>query len=77
MPPLQASPDFKGIKTIALCLIHVCMRLQASPDFKGIKTEQHDLLLHPTPLQASPDFKGIKTSIRSVWPDAGHASSQP
>jgi len=36
---LQASPDFKGIKTIAQSNeLMTQLGLQASPDFKGIKT---------------------------------------
>ena len=35
---LQASPDFKGIKTVVEAVDHVEQVLQASPDFKGIKT---------------------------------------
>ncbi len=44
---LQASPDFKGIKTISDSPCSFVVWLQASPDFKGIKTEnQVNILLH-------------------------------
>jgi len=35
---LQASPDFKGIKTPTTVAGTTKAKLQASPDFKGIKT---------------------------------------
>ena len=59
---LQASPDFKGIKTCGWCGRFSLDLLQASPDFKGIKTvAQRARRLWRRTLQASPDFKGIKT----------------
>ena len=38
---LQASPEFKGIKTTFLDSFCNRKLLQASPEFKGIKTENH------------------------------------
>ena len=35
---LQASPEFKGIKTIGVFRSTTSFALQASPEFKGIKT---------------------------------------
>ena len=35
---LQASPEFKGIKTNRYRYMHKMVTLQASPEFKGIKT---------------------------------------
>ena len=35
---LQASPEFKGIKTISTGAAALLSALQASPEFKGIKT---------------------------------------
>ena len=37
-PPFQATPDFKGIKTLPHLLSSYSTRFQATPDFKGIKT---------------------------------------
>ena len=60
---LQASPDFKGIKTQPHHQPHGAV-LQASPDFKGIKTARQAQLPQQVVLQASPDFKGIKTVLQ-------------
>ena len=59
---LQASPEFKGIKTRSIVGLDFHFTLQASPEFKGIKTpdNQKEPL---NPLQASPEFKGIKTKF--------------
>ncbi len=57
---LQASPDFKGIKTLEDLITSRSGELQASPDFKGIKTLP-DGNFSLWRLQASPDFEGIKT----------------
>ena len=46
MGMLQASPDFKGIKTVQACLVALPSALQASPDFKGIKTLYYRLSKH-------------------------------
>ena len=73
---LQASPEFKGIKTNPWPWAGQRPRLQASPEFKGIKTAE---CLHPAQcfeLQASPEFKGIKTSRAESAPIKA-ASSQP
>ena len=63
---LQASPEFKGIKTRQT---HKCRHprwLQASPEFKGIKTMRVGRCCKTGLLQASPEFKGIKTGCGVV-----------
>ena len=72
--PLQASPEFKGIKTFTT-LTAVSRWLQASPEFKGIKTwpQRRARLIA---VQASPEFKGIKT-IKIPYRVIDGASSQP
>ena len=76
---LQASPEFKGIKTGLCWITQRGTQLQASPEFKGIKTLLRALhCMRPDPLQASPEFKGIKTL--SMYPSESiglDASSQP
>ena len=62
---LQASPEFKGIKTWHRAA-PARSRLQASPEFKGIKTIAHVQGLRRSRLQASPEFKGIKTYLLGV-----------
>ena len=57
---LQASPEFKGIKTVAFAFAARRV-LQASPEFKGIKTQISNQGRALLTLQASPEFKGIKT----------------
>ena len=58
---LQASPEFKGIKTVASAGSSQACGLQASPEFKGIKTASSCTRRWRAVLQASPEFKGIKT----------------
>ena len=58
---LQASPEFKGIKTNLNNYLEI-VELQASPEFKGIKTTTTFMCWKGSKLQASPEFKGIKTS---------------
>ncbi len=57
----QATPDFKGIKTLDFCSFHSPWRFQATPDFKGIKTIKEKKAHAELRFQATPDFKGIKT----------------
>src|SRR5574337_1005187 len=66
-PGLQASPDFKGIKTMPGGVVGQHGRFQASPDFKGIKTSRGTGSMAAAMLQASPDFKGIKTQFRDIF----------
>ena len=61
LPSLQASPEFKGIKTLLCYPMYQHCELQASPEFKGIKTVFEWGDHWGAPLQASPEFKGIKT----------------
>ncbi len=73
---LQASPEFKGIKTWSA---HdtVSRRLQASPEFKGIKTVGGcSMACHPM-LQASPEFKGIKTPSGFTLPSDLRLQASP
>ena len=72
---LQASPEFKGIKTIQYHDSPPSSELQASPEFKGIKTSKVVALASGYPLQASPEFKGIKT-LRHHH-EAGHLGFKP
>ena len=60
---LQASPEFKGIKTNLNNYLEI-VELQASPEFKGIKTTTTFMCWKGSKLQASPEFKGIKTTVR-------------
>ena len=58
---LQASPDFKGIKTLqAACFPTRRLGFKPALISKGLRLDlEHVASLHL--LQASPDFKGIKT----------------
>ena len=51
---LQASPEFKGIKTGGCVAIHFFLSLQASPEFKGIKTLISSLFGSPTVASSQP-----------------------
>ena len=62
---LQASPEFKGIKTQRRRNRRIDP-LQASPEFKGIKTGLLRIHQSDSWLQASPEFKGIKTYLLGV-----------
>ena len=63
---LQASPEFKGIKTCSKYLTPSSSLLQASPEFKGIKTPARLVFSILRWLQASPEFKGIKTRFQTT-----------
>ena len=67
---LQASPDFKGIKTFASIMSISCVWLQASPDFKGIKT-RHIFGFRLQFLRFKPALisKGLRRSSMIVSPN--------
>ena len=73
---LQASPEFKGIKTPCVLTFEL-QQLQASPEFKGIKTNSCPPLPNIVALQASPEFKGIKTVLTFELQQQVNAPSQP
>ena len=76
--PLQASPEFKGIKTNENGSVMMYSPLQASPEFKGIKTRILSAMHRALGvLQASPEFKGIKTSLTVAVLALIVAPSQP
>ena len=65
LPPsaLQASPEFKGIKTLPSVPCHCCTWLQASPEFKGIKTDASPLLFTHSPgFKPALNSKGLRPS---------------
>ena len=58
---LQASPEFKGIKTVfGVLLVNLC-RFKPALNSKGLRRAHAAQFLQTPPLQASPEFKGIKT----------------
>ena len=62
---LQASPEFKGIKTKTLRLpVALQSRFKPALNSKGLRPMRCSLYLHDFSLQASPEFKGIKTSLK-------------
>ena len=61
---LQASPEFKGIKTKTLRLpVALQSRFKPALNSKGLRPMRCSLYLHDFSLQASPEFKGIKTRL--------------
>ena len=58
---LQASPDFKGIKTRPACAHRSPWRFKPALISKGLRPSSWWRTLRGFRLQASPDFKGIKT----------------
>ena len=74
---LQASPEFKGIKTDDVAQFRKILLLQASPEFKRIKTDDVAQFRKILLLQASPEFKGIKTWDELCFAGTSQASSQP
>jgi len=57
---LQASPEFKGIKTSAICASDSGSRFKPALNSKGLRLSA-PASARFFPLQASPEFKGIKT----------------
>ena len=65
---LQASPEFKGIKTAASGVFAMVKSFKPALNSKGLRPCACSLPKHRRWLQASPEFKGIKTSIVcSFW----------
>ena len=57
---LQASPEFKGIKTAVPLKLAMVLRFKPALNSKGLR-QMPPYGRQPIPLQASPEFKGIKT----------------
>ena len=62
---LQASPEFKGIKTSAICASDSGSRFKPALNSKGLRLSA-PASARFFPLQASPEFKGIKTWHRAA-----------
>ena len=62
---LQASPEFKGIKT-GLCACYWQERLQASPEFKGIKTSFDYCLVLFLRFKPALNSKGLRRFVAAV-----------
>ena len=58
---LQASPEFKGIKTAGVKSYHVRMCFKPALNSKGLRLTVQSFVIKSQALQASPEFKGIKT----------------
>ena len=58
---LQASPEFKGIKTAASGVFAMVKSFKPALNSKGLRPCACSLPKHRRWLQASPEFKGIKT----------------
>ena len=61
IPRLQASPDFKGIKTLIGAVFGAVHGFKPALISKGLRLDALAQLHLHMALQASPDFKGIKT----------------
>ena len=59
---LQASPEFKGIKTEGAVGSGKARGFKPALNSKGLR-QMASVPAVPTPLQASPEFKGIKTGV--------------
>ena len=57
---LQASPEFKGIKTRLVREHGRALRLQASPEFKGIKTRVVYVLCNNYSFKPALNSKGLR-----------------
>ncbi len=59
---LQASPEFKGIKTPVLeRVLALDVGFKPALNSKGLRLRLSNDAIEETKLQASPEFKGIKT----------------
>jgi len=58
---LQASPEFKGIKTLTVSHASTLTRFKPALNSKGLRPSSLMVFIASS-LQASPEFKGIKTS---------------
>ena len=65
---LQASPEFKGIKTWTLSWARARMRFKPALNSKGLRLCRSSTVVRHLQLQASPEFKGIKTLFVAYAP---------
>ena len=74
---LQASPEFKGIKTNSVGSTNFDATLQASPEFKGIKTGACTRsTMHDRRFKPALNSKGLRPRRMGKGAEP-HASSQP
>ena len=73
---LQASPEFKGIKTVKLSWLF-CNKLQASPEFKGIKTRPAARRAVSPRFKPALNSKGLRRARRAPKPDTATLQASP
>ena len=63
---LQASPEFKGIKTCSAASFSISAWLQASPEFKGIKTYTRATPRHKFSFKPALNSKGLRLDFSEL-----------